>query len=987
MKHIKQNLSLDMVEISHNVVSARENDKIVRDLDITITENGYSYPIQSGAYVYIRGKRADGKSVFYSVDIVDQDLGKIHVNIHDYLLSIPGRCTLDIGIYNRIQTNPGHDADEIASTESFILYVPNGVFDEDDVVNSDEGSALANLINSARDEILEMNALEANVTNNENIRQVKETERQANESDRKNAENDRKNAENVRKENETKRQTDTSNAIERANDAADKAEQKANDLQNKMDNHEIVFADDLQAHNTSVSAHNDVRNLISNLSTRLQTLADSDDTTLDQLSEIVAYIKNNKSLIDGITTSKVNKSGDTMSGKLNAHGGISLNESTTSSVLQYILGIDPFSQGGAVRYQNAEDVSVGSAINTDKVDGLHASSFLGNGTNFVRPNHIGGSTNANDYVKEWHGFVYNMSNLPESYGFLDVTWFDGAGFSPSPPDKGGVVRQVFTAYNTGKIYSRVRVNNSWTSWIRVLTNGSTVVSDSTFYMIDTEGRNRMVMLTYGDGSGASNYGSQLILGAGGNTFVGSGESASALYEALQTESNKKANEIYGKSGENMFISSDGHLYLYSNANQIANRKGICFSNAGILSPVGTDNISFGTLDNPFYDIFATNLRLKPKGANYGSKLIFGDSDYVHLEEFQDDQLRIKANNIYFGVPTSVPASSGSTTTVPALVKISKDGIMTFEPTAVGQPIITKIDRTSMNAVEGNFYALSCYSIAPTAIIGTSNINVDVKKGCTFLISKQFSGYDSAPHLCLTNSSYPNAKIEMKIDTEGSNITLFTNVQNKLFEIDTCADNFRIYRSKNSAITSLFEWNDTDVLLGVRMKPRSNGGCALGDSSTRFSQIWCSTSINTSSDRNLKKDIRDLSSDDRYIRFFMMLQPRSYLFKDGTSGRTHVGFISQDVEEAMTECGLTSLEFAGFCKDQKVEVITENDGTIREELVFDSEGNPVYVYSLRYEEFIALTTSVVQQQEKKIENMWDQIENMRVQILELKDKIS
>ena len=104
-----------------------------------------------------------------------------------------------------------------------------------------------------------------------------------------------------------------------------------------MDNHEIVFADDLQAHNTSVSAHNDVRNLISNLSTRLQTLADSDDTTLDQLSEIVAYIKNNKSLIDGITTSKVNKSGDTMSGKLNAHGGISLNESTTSSVLQYIL--------------------------------------------------------------------------------------------------------------------------------------------------------------------------------------------------------------------------------------------------------------------------------------------------------------------------------------------------------------------------------------------------------------------------------------------------------------------------------------------------------------------------------------------------------------------------------------------------------------------------------------------------------------------------
>lgn len=45
--------------------------------------------------------------------------------------------------------------------------------------------------------------------------------------------------------------------------------------------------------------------LITNLTTRLNTLADSDDTTLDQLSEIVAYIKDNRTLIEGVTTSKV----------------------------------------------------------------------------------------------------------------------------------------------------------------------------------------------------------------------------------------------------------------------------------------------------------------------------------------------------------------------------------------------------------------------------------------------------------------------------------------------------------------------------------------------------------------------------------------------------------------------------------------------------------------------------------------------------------
>ena len=61
-------------------------------------------------------------------------------------------------------------------------------------------------------------------------------------------------------------------------------------------------------HNTSTSAHNDIRDLITGLTTRLNTLADSDDTTLDQMSEIVAYIKSNKDLIDSITTSKVNVS-------------------------------------------------------------------------------------------------------------------------------------------------------------------------------------------------------------------------------------------------------------------------------------------------------------------------------------------------------------------------------------------------------------------------------------------------------------------------------------------------------------------------------------------------------------------------------------------------------------------------------------------------------------------------------------------------------
>ena len=61
-------------------------------------------------------------------------------------------------------------------------------------------------------------------------------------------------------------------------------------------------------HNVSDTAHNDIRLLLQGLIERLNALADSDDETLDQMSEVVAYIKSNKSLIDAITTSKVSVS-------------------------------------------------------------------------------------------------------------------------------------------------------------------------------------------------------------------------------------------------------------------------------------------------------------------------------------------------------------------------------------------------------------------------------------------------------------------------------------------------------------------------------------------------------------------------------------------------------------------------------------------------------------------------------------------------------
>lgn len=61
----------------------------------------------------------------------------------------------------------------------------------------------------------------------------------------------------------------------------------------------------VSTHNTKTDAHNDIRLLITALTTRLDALANSDDTTLDQMAEVVAYIKDNRNLIEQITTGKV----------------------------------------------------------------------------------------------------------------------------------------------------------------------------------------------------------------------------------------------------------------------------------------------------------------------------------------------------------------------------------------------------------------------------------------------------------------------------------------------------------------------------------------------------------------------------------------------------------------------------------------------------------------------------------------------------------
>lgn len=185
-------------------------------------------------------------------------------------------------------------------------------------------------------------------------------------------------------------------------------------------------------------------------------------------------------------------------------------------------------------------------------------------------------------------------------------------------------------------------------------------------------------------------------------------------------------------------------------------------------------------------------------------------------------------------------------------------------------------------------------------------------------------------------------------------------------------------------TSLQLGVDTNAAVGVVLqggvfREAGDGLLNLGNGSHRWAVVYAKTgSINTS-DRNEKNTIADIDPE-QAEKLIMGLKPSTFKFNDGTSGRTHWGLISQDIEELLPQIGMSDLDFAGFIKTPKTEdyyedvpetVTDEETGeektVTRKELKTRTvEGE--YVYALRYSEFIAPLICMVQKQQKQIENL-------------------
>lgn len=145
---------------------------------------------------------------------------------------------------------------------------------------------------------------------------------------------------------------------------------------------------------------------------------------------------------------------------------------------------------------------------------------------------------------------------------------------------------------------------------------------------------------------------------------------------------------------------------------------------------------------------------------------------------------------------------------------------------------------------------------------------------------------------------------------------------------------------------------------------SNNGNLIPSSSS----VYCGTTPNpfaggyssggwkTTSDRRKKKDFRKLLEDDRFERFFELLQPMKYRLIENDE-KMHIGFVAQDIEQAMMDCDISENEFYGL----EHAVFSEKDFESNEEWenFLKQNGGENDMYTLCYQEFIALNTAMIQ----------------------------
>ena len=128
-----------------------------------------------------------------------------------------------------------------------------------------------------------------------------------------------------------------------------------------------------------------------------------------------------------------------------------------------------------------------------------------------------------------------------------------------------------------------------------------------------------------------------------------------------------------------------------------------------------------------------------------------------------------------------------------------------------------------------------------------------------------------------------------------------------------------------------------------------------ESARWYAVVFAANEWDNGSDKRLKNSINDFN--EKYENFFNNLHPVTFKYNNGRSGRTHSGFIAQEVVASLEESGLSTMDFAAPC------LLNYNT---------DHEG----YWWLRRDQFIALNTWQIQKLKTRVTELENEIKEIK-----------
>lgn len=162
------------------------------------------------------------------------------------------------------------------------------------------------------------------------------------------------------------------------------------------------------------------------------------------------------------------------------------------------------------------------------------------------------------------------------------------------------------------------------------------------------------------------------------------------------------------------------------------------------------------------------------------------------------------------------------------------------------------------------------------------------------------------------------------------------------------------------------WSGAITVMGAYGTGRFRAGYILADIDLVAGGSVHTPTVIYDSDKKLKSNIVALSTDES-LKLITSLEPKSYNFKKDKDQKIRYGFIAQEVEKVLQN---NNLKNTGLVNYKLIK--TDEDVTANKDKYKDEEMN----LSLSYTDFIAPTIAVVQYQQKEIENLKKEINELK-----------